>query len=203
MTEIAVSESAAKECSEWALGFVRHISGLDRGRKAALRRNAGNTMAEARNVNWFYDILGQHRVRDWDEGVYFLVATLAAGDRDAQKSIGRHNGDLGVAMRRLATTSSSPDSVERRFGILLDAKLGRDGGGELAYRLRQTIKLLSAKGITIDWPVLLEDLLKWSKSGKPIQKKWARSFYSAPESISGLVTDTQTKHTDLEDEDAR
>lgn len=62
------------------------------------------------------------------------------------------------------------------MSILLDAELDA-GGGELAFRLRQTVKLLTSNEILINWPLLLVDLLEWDRFDKGVQKRWARSFY--------------------------
>ena len=61
-------------------------------------------------------------------------------------------------------------STERRFVALLDAD-----AEQLPHRLRQAIALL--KDETIDFGVLLNDLLYWHAQRKPSQLKWARDFY--------------------------
>jgi CRISPR type I-E-associated protein CasB/Cse2 len=93
--------------------------------------------------------------------------------------------------------NDKPDEAARRFRrfhILLDSKFDRicdplnesaarqDGGGELAFRLRQMVKVLASKEIGVDWAQLLVDLPQWSHPEKRIQKAWARSFFSAPSS---------------------
>lgn len=164
-----------------AQSFVMRLEALrhhDRGRIAALRRSAGNVLADARNVAW---------IEGWLDGVspyrhehYFLIATLF--DHNRKRPI---SGDLGETMRLVKANAS--DSFEQRFLVLLDAQFDqlhdaldgtKSGGGELAYRLAQMIKLAASKEVGINWPVLLADLCCWEWQGKPVQKKWARNFYT-------------------------
>jgi len=150
----------------------------NRGAMAALRRNAGVTLGEARGVAWIEGRLFGKR-RHCDEQ-YFLVATLF--DHNRMRPI---SGDFGETMRRVRENAS--DSFERRFLVLLDAQFdqlrdaldgSKSGGGELAYRLGQMVKLAASKEVGVNWPVLLADLCCWEWTGKPVQKKWARNFYA-------------------------
>lgn len=160
---------------------LKELQRNDRGRMAALRRNAGD-MLSGRGTAWFYSLLPRNRNRYRE--VYFLVATLFDLNR-----IDGGFGDLGNIMRRLATSMQKSTNEFRRFHILLDAEFDTvydredllepwaEGGGELAYRLRQMVKLAASKGIGIDWAELLVDLCHWSHPNRAIQKKWARSFF--------------------------
>lgn len=155
--------------------FFERLDKLERGERAMLKRNAGNTLAEARGVAWFYRLLDGE---GWSRPeLYFLVATLYGYNA---RTI---NGNFGHTMRMLKQKADS-DSIERRFRILLDAEFdmvdGKPAGGELAFRLRQLVRLTAAHEVGIDWPQLLMDLCAWSHPNKPVRKAWARSFY-APE----------------------
>lgn len=150
----------------------------DRGAMAALRRNAGATLGGARGVAWIEGRLFGKR-RRYDEQ-YFLVATLF--DLNRARPIA---GDFGETMRFVKAEAS--DSFERRFLVLLDAQYDqlrdaldgtKSGGGELAYRLTQMVKLAASKEVGVNWAVLLADLCCWEWPGKPVQKKWARNFYA-------------------------
>ncbi|MDQ3814699.1 MAG: type I-E CRISPR-associated protein Cse2/CasB [Armatimonadota bacterium] len=161
--------------------FIEELKSLrerDRGAFAALRRNAGNTLETARGVAWIEGRLFGLR-RRYDEQ-YFLIATLF--DLNRERPI---PGDFGETMRLVRQDSS--DSFERRFLVLLDSQFDsfydaldgpKIGGGELAYRLGQMVKLAASKKVGINWPVLLADLCCWGLEGKPVQKKWARHFYA-------------------------
>lgn len=161
---------------ERAREFVEEVQKLkekDRGRFASLKRNAGNTLTESRNAVWFYGLLNRF-AGERDPEIYFLVATLIPLNKETLR------GDFGESLRRLEKETGAP-TLEKRFGVLLDADFTRSGGnaegGELAFRLRQTTKLLASKGVGVNWPQLLLDLLDWDKVGKRVQKRWAKGFY--------------------------
>jgi CRISPR type I-E-associated protein CasB/Cse2 len=167
--------------------FVEKVQRLkedDRGAFAELKRNAGNTLGEARGVAWFPRLLDAEGFKDQE--IYFLVATLIG----LNKFPG--HGDLGHSCQQFwektrqqtATEAEKLKSpIARRFNILLDAEFdrvagGRVGGGELAFRLRQLVKLAASKEVGIDWAQLLVDLRKWHVAGKPVQHAWAEHFYA-------------------------
>lgn len=111
----------------------------------------------------------------WRRTVHYLVAAVWAMHWKA----GRSDPALpiGQAMARHATQHHSREqldrgdsSTERRFVALLDAD-----AEQLPHRLRQAIALL--KDETIDFDVLLNDLLYWHAQHKPKQLMWARDFY--------------------------
>lgn len=179
-----LSRDAANEARlEAVRPFIERLQTLrdgDRGRLAALKRSAGSTWDEARNVAWFYQLLdGEGRGRDME--IFFLVATLFAhNDKRPPR------GNFGQTMAVLKTPGkASPEAVERRFRVLLDADLdrregGRPAGGELAFRLRQLVKLAAAHDVGVNWAQLLVDLRRWGMTSKAVQRAWAESFYPAP-----------------------
>src|SRR5436309_2408862 len=59
--------------------FVERVEALARGQRACLKRNAGNTLGEARRAKWFYYLL-EGQQRGWNEEIHFLVATLMGLD---------------------------------------------------------------------------------------------------------------------------
>lgn len=181
MIDLAAHKTAGKpSLPETVLRFVERLKELDRGELAALKRNAGRTIAESRNTTGpFYRILPPEIAGQRHEEIYFLVSTLYGLNPKS------HDGDLGSTLRLVKTRTQS-DSVDRRMAMLLDSEFGmadgfHPGGGEMAYRLRQCIKLAAGHEVGIDWPRLLTDLLWWSHPGKRVQKQWARSYYGAPE----------------------
>lgn len=160
--------------------FVDQLRKLDRGDLAALRRNAGNTIGQSRNaMSLFYRILPREKADSWDEEIYFLIATLFPLNR------GELEGNFGVTMRAVKAARKGSEAVDRRMGILLDSEFdrvdnSRYGGGEMAYRLRQCVKLADSNGIGVDWEKLLEDLVWWSHPSRRVRKEWARSYFGEP-----------------------
>lgn len=180
-----------------ATRFVVGVMKLDKGELAMLRRNVGNTLAEARGVAWIYRLIPK-TVRNWDDEVYFLVATLIAlsmsGSR-AEKLDNNSNytprlqSGFGVSLR-LLRSKANEEAIDRRFGILLDST----DLETLAFRLRQIVKLVLSKEVGVHWVQLLENLLDWNLPDKCVQKKWARDYYTVSQS-SDQNTETQEEET--------
>lgn len=155
--------------------FIGTLGKLDRGELATLRRNAGRTLAESRDaLGLFYRILPPAVAGGRDEEVYFLVATLYPLDDRS------HTGDFGSTLKAVRATTN-PDGVDRRMAVLLDSDFGqangRQAGGELAYRLRQAVRLAAGHEVGVDWPRLLVDLIWWGHPERRVRKQWARSYY--------------------------
>jgi CRISPR system Cascade subunit CasB len=143
---------------------------------AILRRNAGHTIAESRGaIGLFYRILPRQMAGSREEEIFFLIASLYGLNAYA------HKGDFGSTYSLVRRISGS-ESIDRRFTILLDSEFDvidgiRPGGGELAFRLRQAVKLAAGKSVGVDWPRLLADLTKWNEPWRAIRKQWARSYF--------------------------
>ncbi len=164
--------------------FVAAVRGLPPGKRAILRRNAGNTLAESRGCNWFY-LLPRPERGDYELETCFLVACLIATATRTRKVDA--SGGVGRALRRLyeirgggATAEEMEKSpLARRVGLLIDATFADGGGGgELAYRLRQIVKMADAAEIPLPWDDLLKGLRRWTHPARRTQKTWAREFFS-------------------------
>jgi CRISPR system Cascade subunit CasB len=156
--------------------FVVKLSTLGTGDLAILKRNAGNTLAESHGaIAGFYRIM-PYGLPKYNEEIFFLVATLYGLNKyPASKDF-----DFGKTMRRVKEKSS--ESVDRRLMALLDSSFGtidgyQSGGGELAYRLRQCVKLANSKEVGVNWVKLLKDLQYWTHESKKVQKSWAKSYF--------------------------
>lgn len=146
--------------------FFARLERLDAGGRARLKRNAGNSLAESRNaLGLFYNLLPPG-VPIYQEETFFLVATLyPLAEGDGQ-------GDLGKALRQ-ARTRDNEKGLNRRLEILLDAD-----ESQLSFRLRQAIRFLHSNRVRLDWPRLLQDLLRWNAPGRRVQQQWARSYFA-------------------------
>jgi CRISPR system Cascade subunit CasB len=146
--------------------FVARLEDLDPGDRARLKRNAGRTLADARDATGlFYRILLPD-TPPYLEEVYFLVATLFP------LADGKGVGNLGAALRR-AQNDKNRKGLDRRVEILLDADLS-----QLPFRLRQAIHFLQSNRVRVNWVGLLEDLLHWNHPDRFVQQSWARSYYT-------------------------
>ena len=177
MTDLTVPQTASDKLS-YERAFTDAVRKLDKGQLAELRRNAGNSVSDAHGISWFYSLLGSFHVKENDEDLYLLIASLMAMDKNAlSENPRRFIGNFGKTVLHVKKESAG-DGIDRRFGILLDAQFDTPGSGELAFRLRQMVKLALSKGAMIDWSQLLYDLRRWDSPDKWIQKKWAREYYT-------------------------
>ena len=148
--------------------FIERLENLESGEKARFKRNAGKTLDKASNiVGTFFRIL-PHGVQPYDEGWFFLVATLyptaPAGG----------TGSLGNMLRQARTPENSK-GLDRRVEILLDSDTD-----QLPHRLRRHIQFLAANGKHVDWTTLLADLTQWSHPDSYVRQNWARDYFTTP-----------------------
>ncbi|MEX2755946.1 MAG: type I-E CRISPR-associated protein Cse2/CasB [Candidatus Sigynarchaeota archaeon] len=179
------------------------------GDLAALRRAAGTFLGEsAAAMQQFYRLLPLQVTKPWEEEIYYLVATLFDLNREEPP---KPRGDwdmvnFGATMRECKARSekaasrtttddkkgtgkknesqkdeSRESSIDKRFSALLESSIET---GELAYRLRQLVRLAASKEIGVNWGTLLDDLLWWGHEAKRVQKRWARSYYGEQRPIS-------------------
>lgn len=164
--------------------FLESLRKIERGQLAVLKRNAGHTIAESRAaIGLFYRLLPKGIAGGRDEEIYFLIATLFGLNTET------HNGDFGSTMQAVKILRSGPagdfdSGLDHRMAVLLDSQFDsvdgrRPGGGELAYRLRQCVKLAAGARVGVDWEQLLEDLIWWTHPDRRVHKRWARSYYGS------------------------
>lgn len=191
-------ENVKSPPSAWT--FVARLQGLRdqerTGELAALRRAAGTRLGESASaMQQFYRFLPSQVTKPWEEEIYYMVATFFDLNRHNPPSPRGEwdNVNFGATMRECKARSdrggtSSADgkkaevndekeresSIDKRFSALLDSNMET---GELAYRLRQFIRLAASKEVGVNWTVLIEDLLRWGDESKRVQKRWARSYY--------------------------
>ena len=158
--------------------FCQRLARLDRGERARLRRNAGRTLAESRDVMGLFFQLLPPGVHPRDEETFFLIATLfpLAGATD--------EGNLGDALRR-AVGERDKQGVERRLQRLLDAD-----AQQLPFRLRQCVRFLASKGVPVNWAGLLRDVRYWNHPKHLVQQRWARHYF-APHTIHPNASTTE------------
>ena len=155
-----------------AAEFIAALERLDAGGLARLKRNAGNTLADARDVHRAFFQSLPYTVGERLHEDYFLIATLfplADNSRNA--------GDFGHSMRRVKLArggdeSGRTNSLDRRFEALLDCE--RE---QLGFRLRQAVRLTAASEQAIDWTQLLLDVIGWDHPERRTQLRWARTYF--------------------------
>jgi CRISPR system Cascade subunit CasB len=147
--------------------FISRLKNLDAGDKAKFKRSAGKTLAEGRDVMGLFYSLLPHGVAQYQEEIYFLVATLFPLAAEGGK------GDLGTSLNQAQSTKNSK-GLDRRVEVLLDADLN-----QLHFRLRQAIHFLQSCRVNVNWLQLLNDLLHWDHPDRYIQQRWARSYFGS------------------------
>lgn len=176
--------------------FMRGLSGLDAGGLAVLRRSAGQTLAESRgSYSVFFPLLPQDITYPRTQEYYFLTATLYAlttRGSDERRSDGGLSLGLalnGMRWEQLMATGAGPNdkiSLDRRVAALLDAD-----AEQLAFRLRQIVRLIHSHERALDWARLLRDLLSWEHPDHFVQRRWAREYYVGT-SVEPLNTQKET-----------
>lgn len=80
---------------------------------------------------------------------------------------------LGGSFGKLRKNS---DSTEKHFQLLIASN-----EEDLFERLKQTVNLLKASNVPVNWYVLLTDLTAnpWDDPQRPVQLRWARDFYKS------------------------
>lgn len=160
--------------------FIEHLSKLDRGARARLRRNLQQDSPYPNREAMRYveeDIWHIENPVSWERRAYYLVAGLYAlryPDPHDSPTEGVSFAEAAAQVvrlrnRQLEIDSSKESSLERRFFHLLETE--RD---ELPYHLRQWIGLMKAAGVHVDFAKLLSDISHWNERTKDA---WARAFY--------------------------
>lgn len=153
--------------------FTRSLGNLNAGERARLKRNAGLTLSESRDVlGLFYRLLPPD-VQPYEFKGYFLVATLFP--------LGIVSGkvrNFGATLR-LTRLSMSGSALDRRVEVLLEAD-----GEQLPFRLRQSVRLAQSHRVGVNWPRLLVDVLAWDAPSRFVQQRWAEAYFRAQPSPS-------------------
>jgi CRISPR system Cascade subunit CasB len=158
---------STRKIEQQAKIFINRLEELDAADRARLKRNAGQSLGEARHetLGLFYSLLPRD-VHHQQEDIYFLAATLFP------LADGGGRGNLGASLKE-ARNDKNAAGLDRRVKHLLDAD-----EGQLPFRMRQAIRFLQSNRVGVDWPCLLEDLMYWSHPERWVQRRWARAYYS-------------------------
>jgi len=161
--------------------FVARLAKLDAAGRARLKRNAGHTLDEARDVHQiFFTILPFEIHGRVAEENCFLVATLfPIGMRRDQELPANppHNvgASLNAVRQELLWKARDPErsiSLDRRVAALLNTD--RE---QLSFRLCQSIRLLAAHKVDINWYQLLRDVQRWDTDPRRVQRYWADAYF--------------------------
>lgn len=168
--------------------FVASMIGLDRAGRAALRKNAGSPLAEARGDGMavFYSLLPRG-IPQYQEEVYFLVATLMAAartERDVKwMDENREQCDFGWSLWKVFRENDQREGRDAKVRAILDSRI-ETWDGSFHHRLQQLTRLMDSRSIPVNWASLLTDLLQWNRTDKSVQKSWARKYFARNKEVA-------------------
>ncbi|MFC0529057.1 type I-E CRISPR-associated protein Cse2/CasB [Phytohabitans kaempferiae] len=163
--------------------FVRHLYGVHNALNSGNPRHcaeARQTLARLRRAfsgqrheAEAYDVVFPHNPPEREQELWLLVAGLFALHPHANNAAGR---SIGSAMRLLV---ADRPSAARRFTQLLSVD-----PAAMPHYLRQTIQLLRSDDVSIDYQLLLDDLVKMRTPGEAhkVRLRWARDYHRRPAS---------------------
>ena len=161
----------------------------DSGAKAELKRALSG---EERHVRNTYALVLPYLggVKEWQQDVWILVAALSAY---YPQEIRAEQRNFGFSCYGLGSSNDS-GGADRRFRALLDTSLT-----DIRSPLTNLVRQMKAKGICVDYPQLLVDLLQWEHSSQYIQDRWARTFWGAVPPDKGDSTNSIAEPSNITD----
>jgi CRISPR system Cascade subunit CasB len=169
MTTTKTEKSKQLEQAEKFFASLQKRIDKDSGAKAELKRALSGEERHIRNTYALVlPYLGE--VKEWQQDVWILVAALSAYYPQEIRSEPRN---FGSSCRGLDSSNDS-GGADRRFRALLDTSLI-----DIRSPLTNLVRQMKSKGIRVDYPQLLVDLLQWEHSNQYIQDRWARTFWGA------------------------
>ncbi|MFD4398570.1 type I-E CRISPR-associated protein Cse2/CasB [Kitasatospora sp. NPDC058478] len=154
-----------KQLTAWLCGLVR---ARQYGQLADLRRPEAVTQARLIAANFALS----EETRPVFEHVAFLFARYHAGRLDPSPG----SGDIGAALGRIGTGAgrgqANPGAVRLLDRVVASRRVPWRHLQHVVERAR------SCDTVPPSWAVLTEDLAGWSGWGRPVQYRWARSFYT-------------------------
>lgn len=162
--------------SEFAEKFVEHLQALQQRNRAAmaiLRRSLAFAPGACPPAYPYVERFVASSKSAADAGRLALYATAALFALHPSHGSRTLAGSLGALMRQRDSSS-----IENRFVALLGAD-----AGNLPDYLRQTVSLLAADDLALNYVALLDDLSLWLNPHLDpdwrdrIRQRWARDFY--------------------------
>ena len=169
-------------------------SGVAKATLAELRRSTGRSFAGAEAV-WPMlleqipeELLSENGVPTPTENAIFValqlyalcqqgsrrISGLPAEEKPSEANEKIYRATIGESLRAVRRADNEK-GLDRRFNAMLTAQ----SFDELAYHLRQLIKLVKAAGVTaMDFPQLAEDLF-WIQrdDAQQVKLRWATGYY--------------------------
>jgi CRISPR system Cascade subunit CasB len=168
MTTTKTEKSPQLERAEKFFTSLRLRIDKDTGAKADLKRALSGEERHLRNT--YALVLPYLGDVEWQQDVWILVAALSAY---YPQDIQPEQRNFGFSCRNIDPSNDS-GGADRRFRALLDTSLT-----DIRSPLTNLVRQMKSKGVRVDYPQLLVDLLQWEHSNQYIQDRWARTFWGA------------------------
>lgn len=170
-----MSEKDGKTQKEFVAEFIHDAQErlkTDKGRRAALKRAAGETLSAAGGnaLTAFYQLRGIPKFPVQEEKCFAVVCMMCLWD----VSMWGKAEPLIEGVRRKVSTDNMK-GFEKRLQGLLD--LSWDADGYFLTKLIRLVKFCKHKDVVVDPAGLLADLLGWEHESHFVQKRWVKDLY--------------------------
>jgi CRISPR system Cascade subunit CasB len=156
---------------EYLKRLVAHLHRLhqanDRAALARLRRGLGKEPGSVWGMHGLVQPWLPADLPRYHEDACYLIASLFASHPEPGGE-----GTLGKAFARLRAKHDS-ESIEKRFVAMLDAD-----AADLPSHLRHAVSLLASAGVPVDWARLLDDVQRWGRPERFVQRRWSRDYWA-------------------------
>lgn len=119
---------------------------------------------------------GEPTKGEWAIHISLTLFAVHQQGRDRTTKLMNHEGKtFGRAVQELAKSPDDLPRIKRRF----DATVTSSSIEEVSRHLRGLVQLLKAKDISLDYPVLAQDLywFQLAKTRNNVRLKWGQDFY--------------------------
>jgi CRISPR system Cascade subunit CasB len=190
MTTITdTSISKLEQANKFLKNVQDHIE-KDSGDRADLKRALSGEEHHLRNA---YFVLRYLRDIEWQQDIWIFVATLSAFYPQEIRTEQRNFGSSCWGLATEINKTGESKGTAKKIKALLDTSQT-----DIRSPLTNLVRQMKSKGVCVDYPQLLVDLLQWEHSNQYIQDRWARSFWGAAPPDEGDSTDVDLESVDAD-----
>ena len=157
--------------------WQERLRSLSTGERAVMRRCAGKLLqeADASALSIFYRLL-PYGTPEWKHNKYFTAMCCACLWKPEQQHDQRPIEDC---LKQFALEQSRKEGFYARIRNLLDTYWD-DSDGFMAAKLARILKQIKtvSKPIFPDFEKLAEDLCRWNRDDRLVQRRWAEAVFS-------------------------
>lgn len=166
--------------------FVNKLLALDndreRGAIAKLKRSAGDPYRNFESLA----VIGKWISDSSDRTFKSCILTAVLFSISKNHAINHRNFGESLAIAR-SKLKVGEESLDLRVAALLNAH-----EEDLPYYMVQLVRYVAGKEVTINYYQLIRDLYYWNSADKPVQMRWAKSYW-AHRKEEELLTESENK----------